>query len=181
MTVFGQDYFTNNWVSRIASAVLTSAAAALPSPPATQYVSAGEPAADGCDQLVVWVDKFKTVRPIPGTRGKGAFADNQQSLNPQGALPAVDFKVQLLRCGAPGITSDITPALPTAADLSAFAASQLTDGWALYRGLIAAWAGGTLFGHLEHAPGSVVIGQQTAVGSQGGTAGWQLPVTAGLY
>lgn len=178
---YGVDYFSPDYVSRIAHAVLTSAAATLSPAPTTQFVSAGKPVADGCDQLAVWLDAFKLVRPRTGARGAGAFAEDRQSLNPQGGLPAIDLQVQLIRCGAPDVTGGFQPQSPEATALDAFATAQLTDGWALYRGLLAAWNAGSLFAGLEHAPASVVIGQGTPYGVEGGLAGWQIPITVSLY
>lgn len=182
MPPYGVDYSTPGYVSVLAHAVLTSAAATLTSPPTVQYVSAGKPSADGCDQLVVWLDAFKMVRPRnTAGKGGGVFAEDRQSLAPQGGLPAVDFQIQLIRCGAPGVSGELEPVNPTAAALDAFATTQLTDGWALYRGLLAAWSAGTLFGGLEHVPAAVVIGQGSPYGSEGGLAGWTVPLTVGLY
>lgn len=179
---FATDYVSSVYVSSIAHALLASAAATLTSPPTVQYVSAGKPAADGCDQLVVWVDALKLVRPrAVSARGGGAFAEERNSLFPQGSLPAADFQIQLIRCGAPGVQGEMSPVNPSAADLDAFATSQITDGWALYRGLLASWQAGTLFSSLEHTPAAVVIGQGTPYGTEGGVAGWTIPVTCGLY
>jgi hypothetical protein len=179
---YATNYASATYASLIAHAVLSAAVATLTSPPTIQYVSAGKPAATGCDQLVVWVDAFKLVRPRPASsRGGGAFAEERNSLFPQGSLPALDMQVQLIRCGAPGVTGELDPANPSATDLDAFATAQLTDGWALYHGLFNAAVAQTLFAGLEHVPAAVVIGQGVPYGTEGGLAGWTVPVTVGLY
>lgn len=180
---YASEYASPTFVSDIAHAILTAAKTALswdPNSPA--YVSAGKPAADGCDQLVVWVDTLKLVRPRNSAgKGGGAFAENRQSLEPQGGLPAADFQVQLLRCGAPAPNAGVAVTAPAPADLDAFATAHLADGWQLYRGLLAAWQAGTLFGGFEHIPAAVVIGHADPYDTQGGVAGWTLAITCGLY
>ena len=170
-------YQSASFVSDLAHALLATAASALgAAAPASQYVSAGQPAADGCDQLVVWVDALRLVRP----KGvKLTTVTDAETMEPKGALPVVDFNVQILRCGAPVIQGNVLPT-PTAIDTHAV--SMLTDGWPLYRGILAALYAQTLFGTPNPVPGHhTLVKDMTAYGPAGGVAGWTVPVCLSLY
>lgn len=176
MTDYAVHYAQASLVSDLAHALLTTATATLTSPPADRYVAMGKPAADGCDQLVVWADTFTLVRPAGTLANSLASRD---SLEPGGALPAVVFNVQLLRCGAPVPDGNV---LPTPAEMDAHATTALTDAWALYRGLLAALSAGTLFGTPNPVPAHhTLIRDMTAYGPEGGVAGWSVPVRVSLY
>lgn len=180
---YAQDYATGAFVSTLAHALLASAAGSLASPPADQWVSMGEPAADGCDQLVVWVNKFRLGFLKRQTRSSpGILTDNRTPMEPGGALPMVDMTVQLLRCGAPQATGDLTLALPSPTAMDTHGTTMLTDGWALYHGLIAAWSAGTLFGSPNPIPAHHTLFEpMTAYGPESGVSGWTIPITLSLF
>ena len=180
---YGTDYFTGAFVSTLAHGLLATAAATLASPPTVQYVHMGQPAADGCDQLVVWVDSFHLVRPRKQTAlGGGGMSEERSPLEPQGGLPAVQFNVQLLRCGAPTVSGELQPSNPSAADLDTFGTNGLTDGWSLYRGVLAAWQSETLFGVTNPVPKHhTLLSAMKPYGPEAGVYGWLLPVKASLY
>lgn len=178
---FVTEYTSTTYVADLAHMLLASAAATLATPPSIQYINMGKPAADGCDRLIVWVLDMHLASPRNQTaRGGGTLTESRSAMEQYGVLPAVDFTIQLLRCGVPQPTGDLNPVLPTAAELDAFGTAQITDGWALYHGLVNAWRAGTLFGGLNPAP-HTVLGMLTPVEPSGGIAGWQLPLKVSLY
>lgn len=175
------EYASPAYVSDLAHALLASAAATLAAPPSIRYVNMGKPAADGCDRLTVWVLDMHLAFPRAQTaRGGGALMESRTAMEQYGALPTLDLTVQLLRCGVPQPTGDVNVVLPTSAEMDAFGTAQLTDGWALYHGLVNAWRAGTLFGALNPAP-HTVLGMLTPVEPTGGIAGWQVPLKVSLY
>lgn len=169
-------YTQGSFVADLGHALLASAVASLSDPPTIQYLAMGKPAADGCDQLVVWVDALQSVRPAGSISNTLSARDG---LEPGGVLPAVEFNVQLLRCGAPQSDGGL---LPTPAVLDAHGVELLTDAWELYRGLLARYASGSLFGTPNPIPAHhTVIRDMDAYGPEGGVSGWTVPIRVSLY
>lgn len=124
-------------------------------PPARRYVSHGAPAAD-CEQLAVYA---LPIRLLPGP-GPGCAL-----------IPVVPFAVVLHRCVS-AVADGPQPGPPPAQTLDEEARELAVDGWALWRGILAARRAG------EFTPdaGSVSVGPLEALPPNGGIAGWRLNV-----
>lgn len=175
-------YLDPSFVSDLAHGLLTTSASKLSSPPTIQAVKMGEPVDDGCDALYVWVNDFHLTHPRRQTAfGGGGMSEERGSMEPGGAIPSVDFTVQLFRCGVPQPYGDLALNPPSAADEDAFATSLLIDGWSLYQGLLAANHAGTLFGvTAQQFETHTLVGKMTPV-VKGQTASWTVPIKRALY
>jgi len=154
-----------------AESLLAAAATAIAAggnvAPAVQYVSAGPPAIDCCDQLTVHVQLHVQV----AMREAGSQAIPQS----RPAVQMATFVVTAMRC-YPIVEGGVQLRVPDGQKLDAAARVVYLDGWALWNGVRTLIRTDRLF------PGrwcrSVDTGPMTPMPTQGGCAGWQLPVLA---
>lgn len=142
------------------------------------YVSAGPPAWDCCPQLTV--------------HAGGAIEGNTMPLGPQlqpghrvaetSVVPLVILTITVLRCAPIPEQSGSKMKLPSAVDLENTAKETLGDVWAIWHGLRRAVQAGTLYAS-ESCSREVFFDPASPVNTQGGCAGWQIPlrVALGIY
>jgi hypothetical protein len=159
--------------------------------PCRKYVSAGTPAADGCDdgcqtlppgeypgQLTVHVSRVFTTNYMDFPR-EVAFRGNatiRDTRNCQPPVTAVDLVVTVFRC-APIPTDQGCP--PSPADLEASALQLNVDQLAVQEGLLCCLSGS---GVTDQSPKGYryVMGSSTVIDASGGCVGFTQTVTVAL-
>lgn len=159
--------------------------------PCRKYVSAGTPAADGCDdtcgapppgeypgQLTVHVARIFTTNHMDFPR-EVAFRGNaviRDIRNCQPPVTAVELVVTVFRC-APGPTDLGCP--PTPAELEASALQLNVDQLAVQEGLLCCLSGA---GVTAQSPNGYrfVMGPSTVIDASGGCVGFSQAVTVSL-
>lgn len=156
-------------VDRLTTALedlLTSAKAALEDDaieaPSRQYRSHGEPAEDGCDQLVAWADRLSANQH----QGPGNLPSNA----PCSLIPTTDLAVRLSRCW--GSMPRHNELVPGDDDLDYDADQLARDGWALFRGLTSRALDGTLFPTLGLTCQGIELVDADPTPPEGGIASW---------
>lgn len=127
-------------------------------PPTRQFTSHTEPAED-CSQIAAY---WKPLTALP----QGV---------PCVYVPIAPLVVELHRCVTPFTDRSGNPKVPAPAVLSAEARSLAVDGWALYKGILAACRAGTLFEGVNCR--NVTVGALEPIAPTGGMAGVRLTVT----
>lgn len=124
------------------------------------------PTWDGCDILATFLQAVRPSRT-------GTLPDTGPHV--AAVRFVADIGVVIVRCGAPAPGAGTPPALPTPAELTAFAESMAADGQALLAGLTTAWTT-KAFG----ACATVTFGALTPITPQGGMAGFRIVLTITL-
>ncbi len=132
-------------------------------PPATSYLSHGEPVPDHCGEVTVHLESVGHLRE----RGDDLVQSCQVLAEPT-------FVISIFRC-ATNLGDGPNP-LPDADDLDTDAASLLEDLWAVLTELYDRIAAGTLIPGQDECR-DVTIGIALPVEQQGDVAGWTIPVT----
>lgn len=124
--------------------------------------------ADDCDQLTV-----RLIRSFVGT--PDAEAGNLRG-NDYGLVAA--WEIRLTRCITTFVDStiDASAAIPDIDTLTAEASALLTDGWAIYKGVVDGFESGGLFA----ACTALTLGELSPIGPGGDLAGWTIEVRAQL-
>lgn len=142
------------------------------------FVSPGSPAWDCCPQITV--------------HAGGAIEGNTAPLGPMlqpghrvdqvAVVPLVAMTITVLRCAPVPEQSGQTVRLPSATSIEATAQKTLGDVWAIWHGLRRAIQDGTLYAS-ESCSREVFFDPASPVNTQGGCAGWQIPlrVALGIY
>lgn len=151
--------------SQLLDAAATAIEAGGGAAPAVRYVSAGPPAIDCCDQMTVHVQLHAQV----------AMREAGNQGLPQGrpAVPMATFVVTTMRC-YPIVEGGVTLRVPDGQKLDAAARTIYLDGWAMWNGVRTLIRADRLFAGRWCR--SVETGPMTPMPTQGGCAGWQLPV-----
>lgn len=141
----------------VAENVLNNAGLAVPE---RRYITTGQYAEEGCDQLVVVVQSMTFGLP---NGGGGSLRFGAKCV----WTFSTAIQIHLLRCGYP--TSDnLEP--PSADGITDFSAGLITDGWTLWAGVISAYNNGEIIPRCStFLPRSL-----EAVGPRAGVAGWRM-------
>jgi hypothetical protein len=143
---------------------LDEAFAASASPPERRYVHVGALPEDFSEQLVVVVESVSFGLPS----SPGQLSDFQV-----GASVTVNLAAIVLR-DVPTIDEAGTPPIPE--DMSAVSAALLADGWLMLSTVLDGYVAGALVPSCS----DLTIGPMLAIGPEGGTAGFRIPISVGL-
>lgn len=135
--------------------------------PERQYVSDGSIAID-CEQLTVTI--VQVYRGLPGEIQTDPMGPRRCA-----TVSSFECAIILVRC-VPTLKESSAGQIvfPTVHELDSSAQTILQDGAILWRGLMAAWAEGTL------VPGcdQLALGPMISLGPEGGFAGWTVSLEA---
>jgi hypothetical protein len=131
--------------------------------PERQLISAGQPVADCCEQLAVWVNPITEGNRSPLTKA------------PMMQIVAPTFRVLATRCVPTGQIVQRKYVPPEAEALTAAAEQHMADGWALWNHLLNLINADLLFDRC----GDLTRWSELPIAG-GGCAGWELQFTVGL-
>jgi hypothetical protein len=161
------------YLAECADALLAAGIAALAqettgrAPPATSYLSHGEPTPDHCGEITVHLESVGHEPP----RGDSGIQQSCQLV----ASPT--FVISLFRC-VTNLNDSAANPFPSGDALDTDAASLLEDLWALLTELYDRIAAGTLVPGLgEDDCENVTVGEVAPIETEGDVAGWRIPVT----
>ena len=145
-------------------AALDAAFARTANPPARRYLHVGALPEDFSEQVVVVVESVSFGLPsVPGV------APDFQA----GAAMTANLAAVVLR-DVPTMDESGTP--PIVEDMTDVAGQLMADGWLMLSTLLDAHAAGVLVASCS----DVAFGPMLAVGPEGGTAGFRIPIYVGL-
>lgn len=145
-------------------------APALEGAPARTFISPGQPALEGCDQLCVHVALITDMDTSPGGNAAGRRVAAKKQI--------VSFVVTISRCvlDTRGQSADVMNEPYKEVDLTETAEQTNADAWALWNHLYGLWRSGDLFTLCS----ALFFDGLRALPEEGARAGWTLALRADL-